>query len=183
MTNLRPSVLAAQRRCEEARKLNVKKRVAKRKKKAEAKESEPERKLPTFDLRSPSDGQTGKAVLNSKTVEGWFNAALLKRQGDDEYIPVKWGRREQGMANTLLKEYGDELLHRAIDLFVAKWGEIVDYSHGRLSGEPTINLLYSKRMRAQIFGELQGNAKGRSRKRAQVGEHHGPRDKGRGIGW
>jgi len=161
----------------------VKKCVEKRKREAEKKEADPERSIPVFDLRCPGDGQTEKVVMNSKTVEGWFNKALIKRHGDDDYIPVRWGRREQGMANKLLKEYGDELLHRAIDLFVSKWSEIVDYSHGRLSGEPTINLLFSKHMRAQIFGELQGNAKVRSRKRAQIGEHHGPRDKGRGIGW
>jgi hypothetical protein len=138
--------------------------------------------LPSFDnLAPPSPGQTSKAVLNSDHVQDWFHDALLGKYGKD-FIVSGWTVAKKKLAKDLLAVYGGELVHRAIEFFVASWDAIVANSNGNLSGTPSINLLFA--MRERIFGDVQqGKEPLRSADKRGSREHRGPTDSGMGIGW
>jgi len=137
---------------------------------------------PSFDnLCDPDDGQTPSDVLNSTQVQGWFRDSLLEKFGD-AFIVAPWTRQQQKLAKDLLGIYGGELVRKAVGFFVESWDAMVEGSNGRLSGVPSINLLYV--MRGRIFGDVQtGKKPPRKNDRRRVSEHRGPREKGRGIGW
>lgn len=135
-----------------------------------------------FDnLAPPPPGQTAKAVLNSDHVEVWFHDALLGKYGKD-FIVARWTLVQKKLAKDLLAVYGGELVQRAIEFFVASWDAIVANSNGRLSGTPSINLLFA--MRERIFGDVQqGKEPLQSADKRGSREHRGPSDSGMGIGW
>lgn len=103
-----------------------------------------------WGLSSPDPKPKKKA--NSADVERWFREALFELKGR-KYVISQWSGKQKATANRLLKTYGDELVEKAVKLFVESWPQRMARSRGRLYGEPTIMLLYG--MRDEIFAEAQ----------------------------
>lgn len=168
-TQLRDAAELARRKTAQARERREK-RVA------------PAKPVPSFDnLRADDDGQTPNGVLNSTHVQGWFKESLLEKYGD-AFIVAPWTRQQQKLAKDLLALYGGDLVRRAVAFLVASWDALVEGSNERLSGVPSVNLLYA--MRERVFGDVQTGRKPlRPKKRRVSSEHIGPADKGMGVGW
>lgn len=131
---------AGRKRAEDGRKRKDQKRADK----AAASEGKPPREKPKAPQKKP----------NSKDVEQWFREGIWAMFGRKFVIPP-WpaNSNQRGLALKLLEDYGVRLTKDAVMLFCQTWDRRVRDSGGRLTGRPTINLLWG--MREQIFGEVQ----------------------------
>lgn len=138
--------------------------------------------VPSFgNLEDRDSGQTSKEVLNSRHVQGWFKKALVGKYGD-EFIVSPWTVHQQKLAKDLLKVFGGDLVRRAVVFFVESWDALVKGSDGRISGVPSINLMFA--MRERIFGDVQQGKKPLVyTDKRRISEYRGPVDRGIGIGW
>jgi len=133
------------------------------------------------NIEPPPDRQTAKRVLNSKEVRGWFDEALAEKYGEAFIVPT-WTVHQMKLAKDLLKVYGAELVRKAVEFFVKSWDAIEAGSGGKLTGAPSINLLFG--MRERIFGDVQrGKAPLKFTDKRRISEYQGPVDRGIGTGW
>lgn len=165
-----------------------------RNRKAKARKSEcikREREHPDFGAMSLDDavggGQTRKHIVNWYTVQGWFwreivlvdKKWLVAGKHESEKKQTWWTWREKGCAERLLKLYGPEVVEKVVKWFVKNWQAMKDRSDGKLTGAPTVNLLWVSRERivpdaiAGVEIELHGKGKKKGkRKRQNIGEYN-----------
>lgn len=94
--------------------------------------------------------------VKASSVERWFKEELLELFGPDFIVP-KWTVKQNALAKRLLSDYGSELTEAAVRQFCKGWRDLVKGSRGRISGSPTISLLWS--MRERIYAEVQNGKK------------------------
>lgn len=123
---------------------------------------------------------SGASKINSETVRGWFVSGVRKIRSD-KHIVGRWTAKERKLARLLLDDYGSQLVEAAVAHFCANWKGYVDKSNGRLSGDPTVNLLWA--MREQVFPVVQSPTPARVRARKNADEYDPESDSGSGIGW
>ena len=104
--------------------------------------------------------QTDKSVVNWFTVQSWFKAGILKnnpawlgtkKHGDKKYGQMTWVWDQKNCAERLLKAYTPEEVEKTVAWFCDNWQAMMDASDNRLSGAPTVNLLWVSRER--IFAD------------------------------
>jgi len=138
-------------------------RRKRQKKASEPVESKPE--VPTFGRKKLEDaatsgqegaGQTHKYGVNWKHVLGWFHDGMERNNPDwlvvdkgkgSEEEEESWVWRQRDCANRLLKRYGAEVVKETVAWFCDNWQALKDASDGRLTGSPSINLLWASRER------------------------------------
>jgi len=177
----------SQSRTENAR---VAKRDRKAKKVAMAANTKPEN-VPDFELDYSDCGQTDDKVLSSYYVQAWFREGITKRVSWSVTLPSNddwWKGKQRLLAKKLLKAYGGELTKKAIFYFCDHWEEMVKDSEGRLSGLPTVELLWT--IRDRIFPGVERGVPYRSPKKRTVrdrrldpDEYRDPGDDAIGHGW
>jgi hypothetical protein len=112
--------------------------------------------LPDVDKGQDICGQTDKNKIYWYHVMGWFRDAILKT--DPNWLVVSdwedrpdeqtwWTWREKKCAERLLKRYGADVVEATVIWFVANWQAMKAGSRGRLTGAPTVNLLWTSRER------------------------------------
>ena len=134
---LRKKALASKAKTEDAR---AERQAKKAKKKAP----------PRLSEMTPSQ-RRGKTV-NSTHVEAWFREGVVGIYGRNFVIP-KWTVKQRKLAKMLLETYGESLVKNAVVHFCKTWDTMVRDSRGRLSGAPTVNLLWG--MRERVFADVQ----------------------------
>jgi len=136
---------------------------------------------PPESIQVDDDVQTAKSVVNSNHVYGWYKTVLLEKYGSD-FIVAPWTVVQKKLAKDLLGVYGGDLVKKAVGFFVESWDAIVSGSNDRLSGFPTINLMFG--MRERIFADVQQGKKPLKYKdMSRISEYKGPADQDTGIGW
>ena len=93
---------------------------------------------------------------NSTHVEAWFREGLFDLYGKRFVVP-QWTIKQKKLAKSLLEIYGEALVNEAVAHFCKTWDNVVGNSNGRLSGSPTINLLWG--MRERVFGDVQNKGR------------------------
>lgn len=108
-------------------------------------------------------GQTGTSVVNWFNVQGWFKEGMLRNNpdwlvvrhdDDDRYDQTWWCWREKSCAEKLLKHYGPKVVEKTVAWFCDNWQGLMDASDYRLTGAPTINLLWVSRERYFVDAKL-----------------------------
>jgi hypothetical protein len=94
--------------------------------------------------------------VKASSVERWFKEELSELFGADFIVP-KWTVKQNTLAKRLLTDYGSDLTEAAVRQFCKGWRDLVKGSRGRISGSPTISLLWS--MRERIYAEVQNGKK------------------------
>lgn len=122
----------------------------------EVREKRAKKRIPSFV--DTNCGQNKKDVLNSNTVRDWFKTGIERNYGEKIQNPfggIKWVTNgKQGMlAKKMLSEYHADTVKKSIDYMCDNWEVIITNSQGRISGLPTIELLWG--MRAQIFADAE----------------------------
>lgn len=155
--------------------------------------------VPSFSLcvQAPDEcGQTRPAVINSTTVSEWFKAGLKRLYGDD-YEPSKgktwWTIAERALAQRMLKQYGPEVVEKAVAWFCDNWKQMVEEGRGRLRGTPNIRLMWGMRdwvIAPYVAGEIptvgrapEPEKKKPPHKRHNAGEWDDEEDFVEGGGW
>jgi hypothetical protein len=93
-----------------------------------------------------------KKPINSVDVEQWFRNGIWDLYGTKFIIP-SWTVKQRTLAKKLLGVYGPSLTKKAVELLCSDWKKMVRNSRGRLSGAPTVNLLWG--MRERIYADVQ----------------------------
>lgn len=133
LVNLKRVVEDAQRKTSEAREQKVEKRAEKL-------------------VLHPTEQKSEKKPANANDVFKWFVDGMAKLHGR-KIVLCAWTIPQKTLAKRLLQAYGEDLTQRAVDYFCTSWNEIVQSSRGRLTGAPTVNLLWG--MRERIFADIQ----------------------------
>ena len=94
--------------------------------------------------------------VKASSVEQWFKEELKELYGADFIVP-KWTVKQNTLAKRLLTDYGSDLTEAAVRQFCKGWRDLVKGSRGRISGSPTISLLWS--MRERVFADVQNGKK------------------------
>lgn len=133
---------------------------------AEVEVKREERKVEPFSRRPPAPVLTlvpveaekvvRKRAVTASTVEDWFKGGLTVLFGPSFIVP-KWTVKQKTLAKWLLDQYGAELTESGVSYFCENWQNFVKSSRGRLSGAPTVNLLWA--MRERIFADVQSGNK------------------------
>lgn len=173
MTN-RPGIVKLARLMKESERKSKEKRIevqAKRSKKKRDELSVDRNRLPVFD----SSGQSEKTIVTSNTVRDWFRDGILRNYGSKVTDPngaMNWGTRgkEGALAKKMLELYGPEMLKKGVDYICDYWNILCYNSNSKLTGIPTIGLLWG--MRARVFSDIeQGIVPKKKVKRHMVGEY------------
>jgi len=135
----------------------------------------PPRVKPVAPVRGP----------NSKDVEQWFREGIWALFGRKFLLPA-WPAScgQRSLSLKLLENYGPDLTKRTIMLFCQSWDRIVRESGGRLSGAPTVNLLWA--MRERIFAEAQTQDRkpdAAPKSRGRDSDEFREDDSGPSLGW
>lgn len=109
--------------------------------------------VPDEQVEKPK--RVGKSV-NASAVEDWFRYGLSALFGQTFIVP-KWTVKQKTLAKWMLEQYGPELTQAGVVYFCDNWNNLVRSSRGRLSGAPTVNLLWA--MRERIFADVQSGKK------------------------
>lgn len=135
---------------------------------AEVEQKREERKVEPFSRRPPApvltlvpvEAETArvapKRAVTAHAVEAWFKSGLVELFGPSFVVP-KWTVKQKTLAKWLLEQYGPELTEKGVSYFFENWNGLVKSSRGRLSGAPTVNLLWA--MRERIFADVQSGKK------------------------
>lgn len=176
----------------------LKKRIKKTKKNTEEiRVKKREKKRMKFELKSEApdfgscqnDGKGAKKKITCYTVRSWFREGIEKNINWKVTIPPNkdwWGGKQFSLAKRLLGLYDGELVNSAVKYLCENWEEMVGDSDGRLTGLPTIELLWSSRER--IFPHVERGLpysppqKRRMPKR-DVDEYFEPGEDSTGHGW
>lgn len=116
--------------------------------------------------------------INSTNVEQWFRDGVWALYGKKFIIP-SWTVKQRTLAKRLLTAYGPELTKDAVDLLCSGWRSMVSKSRGRLSGAPTVNLLWG--MRERVYADVQN--KGKEEGRPENSDEYHEDDGGNDVGW
>lgn len=142
-------------------------------------------------------GQTKNKKINWFCVQRWFIEGIHKNNPDWLVIDSKktenwterkqtwWTWAEKNCAQRLLEHYGEDVVKETVEWFCDNWQGMVDESNGRLSGAPSVKLLWASRDRIFVDAKL-GYVPGRKNKKKKhmVGEYD-PKsaNDGPGFGW
>lgn len=85
-------------------------------------------------------------------VERWLREGTAAIYGPKFIVP-RWTVKQNALAKRLLDDYGAELVKKAVDHYCQTWQDRVKQSRGRITGAPTISLLWA--MREVVFAEAQ----------------------------
>jgi len=90
--------------------------------------------------------------VSSRDVRKWF------KESQEEFMPhlrrlPRWPDADRKMAKEMLREFGPALMRGTIRWFWLYWDEYRQVSRGRLTGTPTVRLLYA--MRSRVFADCQ----------------------------
>ena len=102
--------------------------------------------------------QTKKNVVNTNSVRDWFSDGIERNWGNEVTNPFEnkeWKTRgkEGALAKKLLSKYGAEMTKKGVDYLCDNWQIICDNSGGKLTGLPTVGLLWA--MRDRIFSDIE----------------------------
>lgn len=136
-------------------------------------------------LKDKADRPPKEKAVNSVTIHGWFREQLVKRHGSG-YPRSSWAAKQRTLAMGILKQYGEKMTYDLIVHMFDRWDDLCAQSRGKLTGVPTIELLWG--MRERLVGEImtKGTAApvGQVRRVAlQQGEYRKPEDDGPKTGW
>lgn len=139
-----------------------------------------------FSEQLSNGGQTVKERLNWKVIRSWFREELERNFGEKHSLPPEhewWAGKEISLAKRLLKLYSGDLIHEGIIHLCESWESMVEESHGKLSGLPTMGFLWSTRER--IIGAVEAGEQPREkgRKRHHRAEYDPDKDDMPGVGW
>lgn len=131
-------------------------RMAKRDKKSKKGIIDSEENKLNICLDYDECGQSRERVLSFVDVREWFREGIIKRLSWSVTLPANdkwWGGKQGLLSRKLLDAYDGELVKKAIFYLCDNWEDMVRDSGGRLSGLPTIELLWS--IRDRIFPEAE----------------------------
>lgn len=94
--------------------------------------------------------------VSATHVEAWFRESLFDLYGRKFVIP-KWTMKQKTLAKRLLEAYGGDLVREAVDHFFKTWDNMVANSKGKLTGAPTVSLLWG--MRERVFADVQNKGR------------------------
>lgn len=164
---------------ERSEKAKVKKQRRKvRKKKKTCNEG----KIPDFD----SCRQIPEKKVTWYNVKAWFKEGIEKRISWS-VTPGEWGGKQSMLATKLLKAYDGELVKKAIFYLCDNWEEMVKHSNGKLTGLPTVELLWGGRER--IFPHVERGlpykppSERKKREKKDLDEYVEPSPENIGHGW
>jgi hypothetical protein len=188
---------------------SIQEKVAKKRQQKRRAKKESDKKKgdhPDFGLMSLDEAvgqqscrQTQDGIVNWYIVQGWFwreikrvNPAWLvvkKKNRGTEKDQTWWAVKEKKLAHKLLAHYGPEVLERTVRWFVENWQAIKDRSQGKVTGAPTVQLLWASRER--IFSDAEAGIevkplekhRAKKRKRHMVGEYDDESASEPRIGW
>lgn len=189
----RLTLLKIKEKIEESKKTTLEARNKKNKKKKNKKDIVKDRTdteysgIPDFD-KDFNCGQSNSNVIKSSQVEKWFNKGIDFRTGLS-VTHGKWGGKQFTLAKRMLDTYGAELVENAINYMCDNWSKMVEDSGGKLSGIPTVELLWS--IRNRIFPDVEKGIPYKSSKKRKYnkkvkdnrGEYKDPSDKNKRDGW
>lgn len=98
------------------------------------------------------DAEEPRRACNAADVERWLREGTVALYGPKFVVP-RWTVKQRTLAKNLLLAYGEELVERAVEYYCQTWRDRVNKSRGRITGAPTINLLWA--MREVVFAEVQ----------------------------
>jgi hypothetical protein len=102
--------------------------------------------------RPEAESEPRPKPVNTVDVERWFREGIFALY-DRPLILSRWGVKERALAKKLLKTYGDDLTKRTVEHFCREWPDLLKRSRGRISGVPTVMLLWA--MRDSVFSDVQ----------------------------
>ena len=124
--------------------------------------------------------QTKGSVVNWFCVQDWLISGILrnnrkwfvvKKDGEwKENEQTWWVWGEKNCAERLLKHYGAEVVEKTVAWFCDNWQAMIDASDGRLSGAPSVKLLWVSRDRIFADAEL-GISPAKPKRRANKKRH------------
>lgn len=117
--------------------------------------------------------------INSLDVEQWFRDGIWELYGRKFIIP-SWTVKQKTLAKRLLTAYGPELTQSAVAMLCSGWNDMKRKSRGRLSGAPTINLLWG--MRERVYADVQ-NVGVEDDQSPENSDEYREGDGGSDIGW
>lgn len=141
--------------------------------------------------------RTKSKRVNWFCVQRWFIDGIRKNNPDWLVIDNKktenwterkqtwWTWAEKNCAQRLLEHYGEDVVKKTVEWFCNNWQGMVDESDGRLSGAPSVKLLWASRDRIFVDAKL-GYVPGKKRKKVKkhmVGEYDPELDGSKKVGW
>jgi hypothetical protein len=151
---------------------------------------------PEFNCEKTYSRTKNKRV-NWFCVQRWFIDGIRKNNPDWLVIDNKktenwterkqtwWTWAEKNCAQRLLEHYGEDVVKKTVEWFCNNWQGMVDESDGRLSGAPSVKLLWASRDRIFVDAKL-GYVPGKKRKKVKkhmVGEYDPELDGSKKVGW
>lgn len=110
---------------------------------------------PETEAKGPkNDMRLERGAMNK--VESLFCQLLRDRYGA-EFVVAAWTVKQRVLVKNMFRQYGFAMTLQAVEYYHAEWDYITLSSRGRISGTPTVNLLWG--MREQIFSDIQTGAK------------------------
>lgn len=163
------------------------KRSKKRHTKSVSEDSKKERKHPNFGYKTLEDsvsqqecGQTENNKINWYTVRGWFWKEMMRinpkwavvKELKKEEEDTGWVWREKNCAERLLEIYGPDIVKKTVTWFVENWQARKDNSDGKLTGAPTVTLLFVSRERIFADAALGVKIKPLVKRKPKKRKHH-----------
>jgi hypothetical protein len=151
----------------------------------------------TVDKSAGDNRQSKENKVNWFCVQRWFIKGIRKNNPDwlviDNEKTKKWTERKQtwwtwaekNCAQRLLDHYGENVVRETVEWFCDNWQGMVDESNGRLSGAPSVKLLWASRDRIFVDAKL-GYVPGKrnkKKKKHMVGEYDPELDGSTKVGW
>lgn len=106
----------------------------------------------TVPKKSEPESDPRPKPVNTVDVEQWFREGIFALY-EKPLILSRWGVKERALAKKLLKTYGPDLTKRTVEHFCRSWPDLLKRSRGRISGVPTVTLLWA--MRDSVFSDVQ----------------------------
>lgn len=179
---LKSKVKTTKKKTEKAKVARKVKKAKKAKEKARLDQTE----IPNFDLEVD---KPPKRVVNSTDVREWFKDGIERMDfGGKITLPHnggQWTVHQRSLAKRLLDSYGSDLVKKAVEWLCENWEVLVYNSNGKLSGVPTVGLLWFLRERVFPDAELGIKARKIKRKsnRTKASEYKPEYDDHKDIGW
>ncbi len=98
---------------------------------------------------APEDARKAHTAAD---VERWLRDGTIALYGPKFVVP-RWTVKQRTLAKNLLLAYGEDLVEKAVTHYCQSWIARVSKSRGRITGAPTISLLWA--MREVVFAEVQ----------------------------
>ena len=98
------------------------------------------------------DAEDARKAYTAADVERWLRDGTIALYGAKFVVP-RWTVKQRTLAKNLLLAYGEDLVERSVEHYCQTWKDRVSKSRGRITGAPTISLLWA--MREVVFAEVQ----------------------------